>query len=566
MTVIKGINVRSVCKPFQTALKTSGRNFVPVALVLALCASARALQSGRVTTTVYVGRHFEVRDHDQPSKYVFNGATRVTEITGSLSTNLRVQRLRLYPGWNLCSLAVSGPFPATGAEAISAAYQWNPASSNYSLVTPGQTLAAGTVLWLKAGTNAVVSVLGAYVDPLPWAVQTGGTYIPGAGLETWSPALPDSASSWAFEVSTAEWFGRLRGDLASVSGPPPTLSPGQAFYLQAAVPASLDIPDPTLRIRYYHEDHLGSSSVISDSAGAIVEETAFYPFGTPRNEFRPRQVEEPYGFTQKERDRESGLNYFETRYLVGGLARFLTPDLKHACPDRLSPETLGGWLSFPQQLNLYAYVRNNPLRYIDPLGEDTSKPKDEPEPSETQAPVTLTLSSEGKEMTIPIDAWSLGASRQVNVTEVGGSQSKDKRAGQDFRITRTQDKWSKALFREVGKGKPMEAEVTMRRTVNGHSEVYLKIKLKAVVISHGQFSGRGNSDIPSESFTLIAAELEFEQPAQQPTEQIRGVGEQRVSYDLSKPEPPAAPAPSPPSGPDLNPFHLLKRLILHAPD
>src|SRR2546426_8027040 len=43
---------------------------------------------------------------------------------------------------------------------------------------------------------------------------------------------------------------------------------------------------------------------ITDANGALIEETAFYPFGTPRNEFQPRQVHEPYQFTQKERRSE----------------------------------------------------------------------------------------------------------------------------------------------------------------------------------------------------------------------------------------------------------------------
>jgi hypothetical protein len=43
-------------------------------------------------TTIYVNRHFEVRGHDQPVKYVWNGETRVARITGSLSTNPRIVR------------------------------------------------------------------------------------------------------------------------------------------------------------------------------------------------------------------------------------------------------------------------------------------------------------------------------------------------------------------------------------------------------------------------------------------------------------------------------------------
>ena len=341
---------------------------------VAVCSPALSSPSGRITATIYIGRHFEVRDHDQPTKYVFNGSTRVAEITGSLSSNLRVQRLRLYPGWNLCALAVSGPFPASGAEAISAAYQWNSGTGDYSPTTLGQSLAAGTVLWIKAGTNADVSVLGAYSDPAPQPVQAGGAYFPGAGLEAWSPALPDAASSWAFDASTGQWLNHLAGDLASVSGPPPTLSPGQVFYLQSAAAASLEIPDPTLRIRYYHQDHLGSSSVITDAGGALVEETAFYPFGRPRNEYEPRQIREPYEFTQKECDAETHLNYFETRYCSPVLGRFCSVDslvrLRASGNDKSARGTLGA----PQRLNPYAYTLNDPVRYTDPNGEDVTTP------------------------------------------------------------------------------------------------------------------------------------------------------------------------------------------------
>src|SRR5439155_25321273 len=57
-----------------------------------------------LTTHFYI---LSLHDALPISKYVFNGATRVASITGSLSANTRIQRLRLYPGWNLCSLAVT---------------------------------------------------------------------------------------------------------------------------------------------------------------------------------------------------------------------------------------------------------------------------------------------------------------------------------------------------------------------------------------------------------------------------------------------------------------------------
>src|SRR5207249_8059776 len=151
---------------------------------LAVCSSALAATSERTTATIYVGRHFEVRDHDQPTKYVFNGATRVASITGSLSANTRIQRLRLYPGWNLCSLAVSASdalqqlnsLSASGGEGqgevVLSAFKWNPPSQSWLPTSTNESLAAGAVLWLKARTNAAVALIGAYADPTSQQVQS----------------------------------------------------------------------------------------------------------------------------------------------------------------------------------------------------------------------------------------------------------------------------------------------------------------------------------------------------------------------------------------------------------
>jgi RHS repeat-associated protein len=64
--------------------------------------------------------------------------------------------------------------------------------------------------------------------------------------------------------------------------------------------------------------------------------------------------------TGKERDSESGLDYFGARYYGSALGRFTSPD-----------EIFGSWDQHdPQTFNLYGYVRNNPLRYTDPDGHD----------------------------------------------------------------------------------------------------------------------------------------------------------------------------------------------------
>ncbi len=73
-------------------------------------------------------------------------------------------------------------------------------------------------------------------------------------------------------------------------------------------------------------------------------------------------------FTGKERDAESGLDYFGARYYGSALGRFTGPD---SVGDGLDPVPIP-WADFenPQSLNLYGYVRNNPLANTDADGHD----------------------------------------------------------------------------------------------------------------------------------------------------------------------------------------------------
>jgi RHS repeat-associated protein len=64
------------------------------------------------------------------------------------------------------------------------------------------------------------------------------------------------------------------------------------------------------------------------------------------------------------------LHYFEARYLEGPFSRFISADRKYANPDVLSPGDLALLVSNPQEINLYSYVRNNPLAFTDPSGLD----------------------------------------------------------------------------------------------------------------------------------------------------------------------------------------------------
>jgi RHS repeat-associated protein len=67
-------------------------------------------------------------------------------------------------------------------------------------------------------------------------------------------------------------------------------------------------------------------------------------------------------YTGKERDQESGLDYFGARYYGSSMGRFMSPD-----PINLTEERL---LNPSNTLNKYAYGANNPLKYVDDDGKD----------------------------------------------------------------------------------------------------------------------------------------------------------------------------------------------------
>jgi RHS repeat-associated protein len=122
--------------------------------------------------------------------------------------------------------------------------------------------------------------------------------------------------------------------------------------------------------RYVIADHLGSTRMTLDESGQPVTRHDFEPYGVEIDRSgggygSPETVTRL--FTGKERDFEaassanvSGLDYFGARYYSGAQGRFTGPD--EPLIDQ-HPED-------PQSWNLYSYVRNNPLKFIDPTGND----------------------------------------------------------------------------------------------------------------------------------------------------------------------------------------------------
>ena len=104
---------------------------------------------------------------------------------------------------------------------------------------------------------------------------------------------------------------------------------------------------------YYHKDGLGSVINLTDASGNVVKSYTYKGFGEIYSE--TGTLNQPFTFTGREFDPESGLYFYRARYYDPRAGRFLTKD----------PIGFAG-----EDVNLYRYVQNNPINLLDSLGLD----------------------------------------------------------------------------------------------------------------------------------------------------------------------------------------------------
>lgn len=123
-----------------------------------------------------------------------------------------------------------------------------------------------------------------------------------------------------------------------------------------AVAKSFKDPDNYENLQFfYHPDHLGSSSFISNLDGEVVQHIEYVPFGEVFIEERNSVWSTPYLFNAKEFDEETGLYYYGARYYEPRLSLWISTDIeKEKYPD-VTP---------------YCYVANNPVKRKEINGED----------------------------------------------------------------------------------------------------------------------------------------------------------------------------------------------------
>lgn len=138
-------------------------------------------------------------------------------------------------------------------------------------------------------------------------------------------------------------------------------------------------------------------------------------------------------FTGKERDVESGLDYFGARYYNSNTGRFMSPDPKLITKRRVLD---------PQQWNMYGYTRNNPLTAIDPDGKELRFVNQDQANRALQglrAAVTpeqrsaITLGTKDGHVVLQVDAAAAKAAGDSNLGRLGFVTSSDKVAQLEYK-------------------------------------------------------------------------------------------------------------------------------------
>src|SRR3989344_231046 len=112
---------------------------------------------------------------------------------------------------------------------------------------------------------------------------------------------------------------------------------------------------------YMHQDHLGSTVLVTDGTGEVASKQSYYPYGTTRSQTSDvgsKKLERQYTGQISDTD-ETGLYYYNARYYNPQAAKFTQADTNNS------------------NLNRYVYVGNNPTTLVDASGNQQTRFDDE---------------------------------------------------------------------------------------------------------------------------------------------------------------------------------------------
>jgi RHS repeat-associated protein len=282
-----------------------------------------------------------------------------------------------YAGQNLCwsydsfgnrttqqiqSAACSSTPAPTAAYTSSNRVTWtsvNAAGNNFIYDAAGDVTSdnSHSYLYDAEGRICAVALTNQYGYPVMpgtgYLYDANGTRVAKGSISTWN-CDPDTAAN-GFQTTNDYILGPGGEQVTEMSAASNNTLIWQHtnVYSGGELLATYDLTGNGLH--FYLNDPLGTRRAQTDYAGVLEQTCQSLPFGDGLNCSGSTIAPTEHHFTGKERDAESGNDYFEARYYASSMGRFMSPD----------PTPLGIALGDPQSWNLYSYARNRPTTAID---------------------------------------------------------------------------------------------------------------------------------------------------------------------------------------------------------
>ena len=351
----------------------------------------RVLKDGDTGQIAYLNQYYTVKNNAIPTKHVYAGTTRI------VSKRLSGGNATTAPGnWNdtkrnngkgnTPAPAATTPAPATTATA----------QADTPLTGPGKSNAL-------QNRSARANERAQNTNKNP---HLNGTGHPGQGINNRSDRANERAQNTvknpnlngaAVPPGNGVGNGSAGGNGNGNAGGNSAWQPEQHF------------------LYYYHPDHLGSTSYVTDHKGEVYEHLQYFPFGETWIQQAHNTERTPYQYTSKELDEETGLYYYGARYYdprtsvwQSGdpiLGKYLPSGDKEQ--DQNLPGIGGVYRSI--NINLYRYAGQNPLKIIDPNGMEDDMLISDPSTDEgigrvgSMSKVDIPLTPAGKQASNVVD-------------------------------------------------------------------------------------------------------------------------------------------------------------------
>lgn len=121
------------------------------------------------------------------------------------------------------------------------------------------------------------------------------------------------------------------------------------YVHQFGIDSPLSVLGSTATV-FFTQDGLGSITSLEDSTGSPVSSFVYDAFGLRKN--TTGNLSQPYRYTARDLDRETGAYYYRARYYDPSIGRFISADP----------------IGFNGGINFYQYAVNNPANLVDPTG------------------------------------------------------------------------------------------------------------------------------------------------------------------------------------------------------